>query len=170
MNLDLDFDNLLAIGLFIGVIFLVIKMVTKFAFRVFGVAVIAVVGLGYLYFYTDYFEEHQDNLIVKTIEKHINVVSLKEFEAKHCQGGEMTRSDSIKCECIVQPLLTDFRLKYSEAELDELISNKELYLKELLAALNRNKDVIVKKLKEKNAIDFWNKMVKNLKKGKFLEE
>ena len=159
MNLDLDFNNLLAIGLFIGVIFLVIKMVTKFAFRVFGIAVIAVVGLGYLYFYTDYFEEHQDNLIILT-----------EFEAKHCLGGEMTRSDSIKCECIVQPLLIDFRSKYSEAELDELMANKELYLKELLAALNRNKNVIVKNLKDKNAIDFWNKMVKNLKRGKFLEE
>ena len=170
MNLDLDFDNLLAIGLFIGVIFLVIKMFAKFAFRVFGIAVIAVVGLGYLYFYTNYFEEHQDNLIVKTIEKRINVVSLKEFDIKHCKGSEMTRADSIQCECIVQPLLKDLRSKYSEKELDELIDNKEIYLKELLAALNRNKDVIVKKLKEKKAIGFWNKMMKNLKRGKFLEE
>jgi len=168
--MELDFNSLLALGLFIVVIFLVIKLITKFAFRVFGIAVIAVLGLGYLYFYTNYFEEHQDNKIVQTIEKHINVVSLKEFEAKHCNGSEMTRADSIQCECIVQPLLKDFRSKYSEEELDELLENKDMYLKELLAALNRNKDVIVKKLKEKNAIEFWNKMVKNLKRGKFLVE
>lgn len=168
--MELEFNSLLALGLFIMVIVIVIKLITRLAFRVFGIAVIAVVGLGYLYFYTDYFKEHQDNIIVHSMKKHINVVSLKEFEAKHCLGGEMTSSDSIKCECIVKPLLKDFRSKYSEKELDELIANKELYLKELLAALKRSKDVIVKKLKEKNAIEFWNKMVKNLKKGKFLME
>ena len=168
--MGLEFNSLLAVGLFVLVIVLVIKLITKFAFRVFGIAVIAVIGLGYLYFYTDYFEEHKDNVIVKTIEKQINVVSLKEFEAKHCLGGEMTRPDSIKCECIVQPLLKDLRSRYSEKELDELITNKELYLKELLSALKRNKDTIVKKLKEKGAIDFWNKMVKDLTKGKFLAE
>ncbi|MEN8119176.1 MAG: hypothetical protein ABFS35_02470 [Bacteroidota bacterium] len=168
--MDLDFNSLLALGLFVAVIFLVIKLITKSAFRVFGIAVIAVVGLGYLYFYTDYFEEHQDNKIVQTIEKHINVVSLKEFEAKHCKGSEMTRSDSIQCECIVQPLLKDLRSKYSEKELDELLTNKDQYLKELLAALNRNRETIIKKLKEKKAVEFWNKMMKNLKKGKFLVE
>jgi len=128
--MELEINNLLAVGLFILVIVLVIKLITRFAFRVFGIAVIAVAGVGYLYFYTNYFEEHQDNKIVQTIEKHIDVVSLKEFETKHCLGGEMTRSDSIKCECIVKPLLDDLRSKYSEKELEELLANKELYLKE----------------------------------------
>jgi len=168
--MEFELNNFIAVGLFVLVIILVIKLIAKFAFRVFGIAVIAVIGLGYLYFYTDYFEEHQDNIIVKTIEKHINIVSLKEFEAKKCFGKDMTRSDSIKCECIVQPLLKDFRSKYTEKELDELLANKELYLKELLSALKRNQKTIVKRLKEKEAIDFWNKMMKNLKKGKFLED
>ncbi len=169
--MDLEFNNFIAIGLFILVIVLVIKLIAKFAFRVFGIAIIAVVGLGYLYFYTDYFEEHQDNMIVKTIENQINVVSLKEFETNNCLGiDEMTRSDSIKCECIVQPLLKDLRSRYSEKELDDLLADKELYLKELLSALKRNKDIIVKKLKEKGAINFWNKLMKDLAKGKFLHE
>ncbi len=168
--MELELNSLLAIGLFVLVIVLVVKLIARFAFRVFGIAIIAVVGFGYLYFYTDYFEEHQENVIVKTIEKHINIVSLTEFEAKKCFGSEMTRSDSIKCECIVQPLLKDLRSKYSEKELDELLTNKEEYLKELLAALKRNQHVIAKKLKEKDATDFWNKMVRSLKKGKFLED
>ncbi len=168
--MELEFNNFIAVGLFILVIVLVIKLITKFAFRVFGIAVIAVVGLGYLYFYTDYFEEHKDNIIVQNIEKHINIVSLKEFEDNICFGDNMTRSDSIKCECIVQPLLKDFRENYSEKELDNLMNNKELYLKELLAALKRNQHIIVGKLKEKDAVDFWNKMVKSLKKGNFLED
>lgn len=168
--MDMEFNSLLAVGLLILVIVLVVKLLTRTAFRVLGIAVVAVVGLGYLYFYTDYFQEHQDNKIVQTIEKHINVVSLKEFEAKHCGGENMTRSDSIQCECIVQPLLKDFRSRYSEEELDALLNDKDQYLKELLSALNRNKDEIVKKLREKNAIGFWNKIMKNLKRGKFLIE
>jgi len=168
--MELEINNLLAVGLFVFVIILVIRLITRFAFKVFGIALIAAGALGYVYFFTDYFEEHQDNKIVQAIEKRINVVSLKKFEASNCNGDAMSRSDSIKCECIVKPLLKDLRSRYSEKELDDLLSNKDIYLKELLKALKRNQGVIVKKLKEKKAIGFWNKMVKDLKRGKFLVE
>ena len=166
--MELEINNLIAVGLVVVVGVLIIKVVTKFAFKIFGVAILAVLGAGYLYFYTDYFEEHKDNKIVQAIEKKINVVSLKDFDAVHCGGKEMTRADSIKCECFVQPLLEDFRARYSEKEFDELLKNKSLYLKELLAALKRNKDIIVRKLEKRQAVDYWNKMVQDLKKGKFL--
>jgi len=168
--MELEINNLIAVGLVVLVGILIIKVVTKFAFKIFGIAILAVAGLGYLYFYTNYFEEHKDNKIVQAIEKKINVVSLKDFEATHCGGKQMTRTDSIECECFVQPLLKDFRSRYTEQELDELLANKSLYLKELLAALKRNKSVIVEKLERRQAIDYWNKMVKDLKKGKFLSD
>jgi hypothetical protein len=168
--MELEINNLIAVGLVVLVGILIIKVVTKFAFKIFGIAILAVAGLGYLYFYTNYFEEHKDNKIVQAIEKKINVVSLKDFEATHCGGKQMTRTDTIECECFVQPLLKDFRSRYTEQEFDELLANKSLYLKELLAALKRNKSVIVKKLERRQAIDYWNKMVKDLKKGKFLSD
>lgn len=168
--MELEINNLIAVGLVVFVGILIIKVVTKFAFKIFGIAILAVVGLGYLYFYTNYFEKHKDNRIVQPIEKKINVVSLKDFEATHCGGKQMTRTDSIECECFVQPLLKDFRSRYTEQELDELLANKSLYLKELLAALKRNKSIIVEKLERRQAIGYWNKMVKDLKRGKFLSD
>lgn len=168
--MDLEINNLIAVLLVVVVAGLIIKVVTKFAFKIFGIAILAVLGAGYLYFYTDYFEEHKDNKIVQAIEKRIEVVSLKDFETVHCGGKEMTRADSIKCECFVEPLLKDFRSRYDEKEFDELLKNKSLYLKELLAALKRNKGIIVQKLERRQAIDYWNKMVKDLKKGKFLTD
>jgi len=167
-------ENLIAIAVAIIVGIMVIKLLTKLVFRVLGIAIIAAVGLGYLYFYTDYFENHQDNKIVKAvenqIEKHIQLASLIEYEKKHCNGKEQTKSDSIKCECIVQPLLDDLRSKYSNEELQALMKDKDAYLKELLAALKRNQDFIIHKLKQRQATKFWNEMVQDLKKGKFLSD
>lgn len=168
----MDINNIIAIALAIIVGALVIKLLTKLVFRVFGIAIIAVIGLGYLYFYTDYFETHQENKVVKAvekqIEKHIQLASLIDFEKKHCLGKGLSKSEQIKCECIVEPLLKDLRSKYSDKELRELMADKDAYLKELLAALQRNKDIILHKLKQKQATEYWNKMVKELKEGKFL--
>ncbi len=170
--MSINGQDLMAIVLVIIVGALVIKMLTKLVFRVAGIAIIAVIGLGYLYFYTDYFEDHQDNKIVKSvenqIEKHIQLVSLIDFEKNYCKGNERSKSDLIKCECIVEPLLKDLRSKYSDKELKALMQNKDAYLKELLAALKRNQAIILKKLKQRQAIEFWNQMVRDLKKGKFL--
>ncbi len=170
--MSINGQDLIAIILVIIVGALVIKMLTKLVFRVAGIAIIAVIGLGYLYFYTDYFEDHQDNKVVKAvenqIEKHIQLVSLIDFEKNYCKGNERSKSDLIKCECIVEPLLKDLRSKYSDKELKALMQNKDAYLKELLAALKRNQAIILKKLKQRQATEFWNQMVRDLKKGKFL--
>ncbi len=175
---SLNGQDLIALALVIIVGALVIKMLTKLVFRVAGIAVIAVVGLGYLYFYTNYFEEPSNNKIVEKakkevkgqIEKHIQLVSLIDFEKNYCKGNERSKSDLIKCECIVAPLLKDLRSRYTDKELRALMQNKEEYLKELLAALKRNQNIIIKKLKQRQAIEFWNQMVKDLKKGKFLTD
>ena len=172
--MTINAENLIAIALAVIIGALVIKLITKLVFRVLGIAIIAVVGLSYLYFYTDYFQNNQDNKIVNAvenqIEKHIQLVSLIDFEKKYCNGKQHSRLDSIKCECIVQPLLKDLRSKYSEQELKALIANKETYLKELLSALKRNQQTIINKLKQRQATELWNKMVKDLRKGKFLTD
>lgn len=172
--MSLNGQDFITVAIVVVIGILVLKLLSKLVFRVAGIAIFAVIGIAYLYFYTDYFEEHQDNKVVKAIEnqieKHIQLVSLIDFEKKYCKGNERSKSDIIKCECIVEPLLKDLRSKYSDKELKELMQNKEVYLKELLAALKRNQEVILKKLKQRQAIELWNQMVKDLKKGKFLTD
>jgi len=174
MELSLNAENLIVVVIAVVIGALLIKTLTKLVFRVAGLAIIAVIGLGYLYFYTNYFENHQDNKMVKAvekqIEKHIQLASLINFEKNHCKGKEKTRADSIKCECIVQPLLDDLNSRYTDEELINLMNDKDRYLKELLAALKRNQDFILRKLKQRQATQFWNEMVQDLKKGKFLTE
>ncbi|MDF1550378.1 MAG: hypothetical protein P1P88_21310, partial [Bacteroidales bacterium] len=62
----------------------------------------------------------------------------------------------------------DLKTNFSGAELEELQKDKKKYMKEIVEALKRNEDEIQEKLKERKALDIWNKMVRNLKKGEII--
>lgn len=157
----------LVIGIVLGL--LIIKLLAKFIFRLVGTLVLIIIGFSYVYFYTDFFEEHQDNAIVQAIEDKIEVVSVIEFNENHCKKGPKTKTDSITCECIIAPLVKDLNARFSKSELELLMHNKQQYIKEIMAALKRNQSDIIADLKERKAIHIWNNIVKNLKRGKFLE-
>jgi hypothetical protein len=164
---EINNDTLLLIaGLAIGII--IIKLLGKFVFRLVGVAVLAIFLLTYTYFYTDFFVEHKENKVVQAIEKKIEIVSIMEYQKKHCNGVILTRNDSITCECIVEPLVKDMKERLSKEEIKALDTNKQLCLKELMTSLKRNEKEIQFNLKERNAIYLWNKMVLNLKQGKMI--
>lgn len=156
----------LAVGLVLGL--LIIKLLAKFIFRLVAVILLVIIGLSYTYFYTDFFEEHQDNAIVAAVEDKIDFVSIIEFQQEHCKDGPKSRTDSITCECIIAPLVEDLNSRFSKKEIAELEKNKERYLKEILAALKRNKEEITLELKKRKAVYVWNDMVKNLRRGKFI--
>ena len=170
----MEMDNLLLVGGSIVAIILIIRFIAKLLFKVVGLGIVAVFAAGYMYFYTDYFETHDDNLIVKTVGEKIkdttnkwNVKSLKEFEKKFCEDGK-TENDAIKCKCIIIPIVEDLNAKFTDEELKELYKDKSAYLKELLASITRNQSKIKRLLEENNASHLWNKTVKNLQKGQFL--
>lgn len=164
---ELNSDILvLAVGLILGL--LIIKLLAKFIFRLVAVILLLIIGLSYTYFYTDFFEEHQDNAIVAAVEDKIDFVSILEFQKEHCQDGPKSRTDSITCECIIAPLVDDLKSRFSIEELDALEENKERYLKEILVALKRNQSDIKAELKRRKATHIWNDMVRNLKRGTFI--
>jgi energy-coupling factor transporter transmembrane protein EcfT len=148
----------------------IIKLLGKFTFRIVG-AVILLLGIFiYTYFYTNIFSKNQDNKVVQKIEEKINFLSVIDYQAKHCGESGMTHNDSLRCECIIDPLVKDLKANYTEDELNELKKDKQKYRKELVAALKRNQGEIIQKLKERNAIYIWNLMVKDLKKGVLIGE
>jgi len=156
----------LAVGIILGL--LIIKLLAKFIFRLVGAIILLLVGVFYTYFYTDFFEEHQDNVIVQAVEDKIDFVSVIEFQQEHCNEGIKSRTDSITCECIIAPLVEDLKSNFTIEEIEAMEKNKQHYLKEILAALKRNQDEIIKDLKRRKAIHIWNDMVRNLKRGKFI--
>jgi hypothetical protein len=156
-----------SIILFIIVIvgLVVIKLLGRMMFRLVGAAILLLVIIFYTYFYTNFFENNQDNAIVQKIEEKIDFLSVIDYQEKHCGKPGMTHRDSIRCECIIDPLVKDMKQNYTEEQLTELKKDKQKYRKELIAALKRNQEEIQQKLKERNAIYIWNLMVKDLKKG-----
>jgi len=164
---EINNDSLvLVFGLVVGII--IIKLLGKFVFRLIGVAVLAVIMLAYTYFYTDFFVEHKENVVVQKIEDKLDFVSIIEYQKQHCDGVLLTRNDSITCQCIVEPLVKDIRERLSVEEIEALEKNKALYVKEILVSLKKNQSEIQFQLKERNAIYLWNKMVTKLKQGKML--
>jgi energy-coupling factor transporter transmembrane protein EcfT len=167
--MEINNETFILIGIVI-VGLIIIKLLGKFMFRLVGVGIILIVCFVYTYFYTNFFNENPDNAVVQKIEEKIDFLSVIDYQEKHCNCPNMTKRDSITCECIVDPVVKDLKSNLSEEELTELKKDKQKYRKEFIAALKRNQDTIQKKLRERNAIYVWNLMVRDLKKGFTLGE
>jgi hypothetical protein len=149
---------------------IVIKLLGRMMFRIAGLAVLAIIIFSYTYFFTDFFTNNQDNEMVKKIEEKINFLSVIDYQEKHCGKPGMSHRDSIRCECIIDPVVKDLKENFSEEELIVLKKDKQKYRKELIAAIKRNQGEIQQKLKERNALYIWNLMVRDLKKGVLIGE
>lgn len=163
----IEFNNeTLILGAIIVIGLIVIKLLTKFFFRLVGVFILLVIGGGYAYFFTNFFEEHSDNKIVQAVENQMSFVSVIDYQKTHClQNKPMSRTDSIMCECIIAPVVDDLKSKFTSDEIEELQKDKTRYTKEIVAALKRNESSITENLKKRKAVYVWNTMVRNLKKG-----
>jgi energy-coupling factor transporter transmembrane protein EcfT len=157
---------ILCAGLIIGL--LIIKLITKFLFRAIGVIILLTLGSIYVYFFTNFFEENKDNRIVQHVESKFEFASVLEYQEEHCMDGPKSRIDSITCECIIAPLVNDLKTKFTGDEIEELKKDKQRYKKEIIISLRKNQYEIIEKLKARKAVHIWNKMIRNLKKGKFV--
>jgi hypothetical protein len=91
---------------------------------------------------------------------------LYEIQSKYC--GE--KQDTIKCECIINPLLVDLSAKYSKEEIAEISKNPLKTAETLLKLLNDNKKAIKACLKEKDADYAWDDFVNDLKSLKLVDK
>jgi hypothetical protein len=167
--LEINNENFILIAIVI-VGLIIIKLLGKLVFRMFGLAILFLVLGFYSYFYTDFFKENSDNKIVQKIEEKIDFLSVIDYQSRNCFKENMNRRDSITCECIIAPLAKDLRLNYTAEQLTELKKDKQKYRQALIEALKRNQIEIKDKLKERNAIYIWNLMVRDLKKGELIGE
>jgi len=83
------------------------------------------------------------------------------------KNGKMSKTDSIRYECILQPISDDLHSRFSENELNELKNHRLKYAKEVFNSYRNKKSLIKEKFKNRNEpelyTDFEDK-VKNLNK------
>jgi hypothetical protein len=141
---------LLAIAVIIGI--LLIKFVTKVFFKVLIFLAVAGVICYLIFFYTGGNKNSG--------EKTFMLYSLQE---KYCTG----KMDSVKCECIINPLLNDLRGKYKSEEIAEISKDPIKTADVLVKLLSENRTDIKACLKGKNAEHAWNEFIVDVKSLKF---
>ncbi len=162
-------SDIIVIIIAVILLVLIFKLISEFIVRLIVVLLIAGIGFYFVYFHTDFFEKHKDNMIIQVVDKKVDFVSVFEFQDKFCSKNKKSRTDEIICECIIQPLVNDLKNRFSAKELRVLEKDKTLYLKEIIASLKRNKKDIMKELKNRDAEDVWDNLLKDLRTGKFLD-
>ncbi len=106
----------------------------------------AVVAVLAIYVFIVFGNADEDINFVEVIKEY----DLEDLEALYCIQN-MSRTDSLKCFCIVQPLLAEMRSRFSESELKNLRKKRLRYVFELTKAFFDKKSEIKKKLQANNA-------------------
>jgi hypothetical protein len=91
---------------------------------------------------------------------------LNELQSKYC----IEKLDSVKCECIINPLMIDLKRKYTAEQIAELSEDPLKTGQVLLQVLNDNKLEIKACLKEKNADYAWEGFINDLKSLKLSDK
>ena len=89
---------------------------------------------------------------------------LTKFKDNFC-GMLYDRDDSLKCYIIAEPIVNQIEKDYSAEELTKM--NKQEFIKAVLKAAGEQKDTIIARLKEKNAIYLWGDFKEDLKSIQF---
>ena len=84
---------------------------------------------------------------------------LDELEQKYCHE----QVSEVKCNCIIEPISKDIRAKYSKQELAKLQQNKLKSVAIIGRTAVKHKKEIRDCLRANNALDEWDKFMKDLK-------
>ena len=158
----MDTTTIIIIIVAIIAIFLIIKF-AKAIIKIVGTIVVVGGIAAYIYFGTDLINKNTE------IDRIIEDISIENIKVTYCTG-EMSHSDSIKCECIIMPLYDDLTSRFSNEKLNDLPKNKLKFASELLKSFNNKKLIIKKKLKEKNAVHLLKDFKNELKSGEFIKK
>lgn len=84
---------------------------------------------------------------------------LYELQKKYC----IEKQDTIKCECIIEPLIADIESKYSENEIEELKENRLKSVQIIIQSIEDNRKQIKNCLEEKDSDHGWEDFIQDLK-------
>lgn len=137
---------ILIVVIIVGII--LIKVIAKVLFKI--IIFLAIVGaICYLLFF-------YNGGFVNTGKKEF---ILYELQSKYCTD----KYDSVKCECIINPLIVDLKEKYTSEQIEGLSKDPVKTGKVLIQILNDNKVEIKACLKVKHADSAWEDFVKDIK-------
>jgi len=128
-------------------LFSILKFATKIIMKIFGAFFIVAAAVFVLFYWNG-------GLLNLGNENFM----LDEMQAKYCNSGQ-----TVKCECIITPVLTKIKAEYSGEEFTKLQSNKTKSLMVILETLTKNRTEIRDCLREKNALNEWDEFVNDLK-------
>lgn len=141
---------IIALAVIVG--FAILRFLSKIFLKIIGFLLIVVLAL-YLLFYWE----------GGLLDLGNREFMLVELEQKYC----IEKQDTIKCQCIVQPVLRKINRQYTVQELDEMKSNKIRSLRIILSTALDEKAEINACLKEHNASGKWKEFLQDLKQFEF---
>jgi hypothetical protein len=150
--------SILVISAAIVLLFLLIRFVTKILAKVLAVVLILAAAAYFLFIWNG-------GLLNMGSEEFL----LYELKDKYC----MEENEAVKCECIIDLLLSDVQSRYTAEEIDEIRKSRMETMKVLKESVDLQKDQIELCLKNHDAditLDDFLEDLKNLKLGKKLKE
>jgi hypothetical protein len=158
----MDFSVILAGLAALILVIILIRLAAKNLFKI--VAVSAVIIALAVYLFVVFGNADEDIQFVEIFTEY----TLEDLSNLYCTNS-MSRTDSLKCHCIVQPLRQDMQARHSLEELESLQTKRIKYAAEITKSFRNQKDLIKSKLKENNATHLLKDFSNDLKdKAKFL--
>jgi len=145
--MELQTIIIIVIAIIIGI--LILKFLSKIAVKLILLIIVIAVVIYFLLFWQGGQLDigNQDFIMI-------------ELQQEYCQDDK----NLAKCECIINPVMTDIRREYSNHDLLELQQDKLKSLRIIFKSLNDNKDEIRQCLKEKDALYVWDDFVDEITK------
>jgi len=148
----MSIENILILAVLIVLVFVIIRFLTKILARLIAIAAVAALVIYVLFYWNGGLANLGKDQFI-----------LYDLEEKYCAEP----MDTIKCECIIQPLKTDIEAKYSPEELYELRSNRKKSLDIIMDSYRENQKIINNCLKESNAGFSWKEFLDEIKSSWF---
>lgn len=145
----MDIKTILTIVIGLIVLFIIIKFFTKVLAKIIAFVIVAGLIL-YILFYWN------GGIINAGKEKFI----LYELQDKYC----VEKLDTVKCECIIKPLINDIKANHTTEEILKLKDNRIKAFEILIESLNREKENIKQCLKENDSGFELDEFINDLKK------
>ena len=136
-------------------IILIIKFVAKKIFKVLAIVII-LAGVA-LYGFFKFGSDENDIKFMEILTKY----SIQDLENVYCKEG-VSRTDSLKCYCIIKPISTDLHSRFSESELNDLQKKRLRFAKEIIKSISNKKSEIKEKLKDNNALHLLDEFKQDL--------
>lgn len=144
----MSLENILILVALIVLAIIIIRFLTKILVKLVVFAVIAALILYVLFYWNGgLINIGQNNFI------------LYDLEERYC--GE--NIDTVKCDCIIQPLIEDIESKYTSEELDEIKKDRGKSVEILMNSIRENQESIKECLQENKSGKAWEEFLEDLK-------